>query len=357
MKFASRRSQVAGGGLRPLVLHALAVILPAFFVTGIVNAQVVASTGRGVVVAHDSRIELFDRTGAAIWSAAGVPNASAIVAGGNRVAVLDAFGNQAALVDLANGRSQLVQTGETPVAGAFIDGSFFVLERDARMLERIDADGARSSVALAADPSFLREVNGSLYVYSRVSGLIQEISPARLSVTRTLQVAPFASDFETDGRTGYLVLPRRAKLATFSLATMRSTGEMPAGVVPADLAVSRKGNALSAPTLSVADPSAKRIWIAEGSQSATAAFARGFLRGLLGLGLFAPRNSDFPTGIDRLLVSGSTAVAYDSASRTLYRLRGTKGTLIARDVSPQAFAVSADGAIYLWQNGRLQLIR
>lgn len=321
------------------------------------GAQIVAATSRGVVVAHDGRVELFDRTGSRrIWSSEAPGNASQIVTASDRIAVLDGFDNEVTLVDLATGHTKSIAAGETPVGGVFIDKTLFILERDARALERIGADGARASVSLAADPAFIRTAGGSIYVYSRVGGVVQEISPTTMTVKRKLDIAPFASDFETDGRTGYLVLPRQAKLKTFSLATMRATGDLPAGVVPVDLAVTRKGNALSAATLSIADPSARRVWIAEGSQSLTAAVARGFVRGLLGLGLFAPRNSDFPSGVDRILASNSTAVAYDSASRTLYKLRGSKGKVLARDVEPGAFTATSEG-VFVWENGRFQLIR
>src|ERR1700693_5292646 len=103
-----------------------------------------------------------------------------------------------------------------------------------------------SSVAVAPDPAFLRATNDKLYVYSRLDGVVQEISPSTMRITRTVTLAPFASDFETDGRSGYLVYPQEARLRTFALATMKRSGDIAAGVVPVDLAVSARANALSA---------------------------------------------------------------------------------------------------------------
>ena len=105
-------------------------------------------------------------------------------------------------------------------------------------------------------------------------------------------------------------------------------------------------------TLAVADPSAKRIWTVEGEESFARAFARGFLRGLIGLGLTS-QNRDFPTGIDRVIVRGGELYAYDSSSGTLYR--GTKA--IAQGVAPQAFTIGP-GGVYVWSDTvrRLQRI-
>jgi hypothetical protein len=122
--------------------------------------------------------------------------------------------------------------------------------------------------------------------------------------------------------------------------------------VPVDLAVTSK-------TLAVADPSAKRVWIVEGPQSTSQAFTRGFLRGLLGLGLGANHSADFPTGVDRVVARGGRWIAYDSAGGALYRVEKTQSTLLAKHVAPEAFAVTADGAVVFWNDEvrRLQKTR
>lgn len=316
------------------------------------NAQVVATAGRNIVVAHDGRIELFDGNGRRIWTADGVAQPSRIAAGTDRVAVVDSFANEALVVDLATGRGQRSTTGETPVDARFIGRDLYVLDRDGNRVERIGGP----SVSVAPDPAFMRVANGRLYVYSRLDGVIQEITPDTLRIARTVHVGPFASDFETDSRTGYLVYPRDAKLRTFSLATLERGPDIAAGVVPVDLAVTARENTLSASRLALADPSAKRVWIVEGSQSVARAVTRGFIRGLLGLGLFAPKSSDFPTGVDRVVSRGSITIAYDSTTRTLYRLKGSKGKIMAREIGPAAFAVRETG-VAVWQNGALRLIR
>jgi hypothetical protein len=302
-------------------------------------AQQVASTGKGVLVAHDGVIELGS------WKTAGVANATAIVVGTERGAVLDALANEVRIVDFAKRKTESRKVNETPIAGVFIGNTLYILERDARALERIGADGAGASVVLAADPAFLRQANGILYAYSRSAGIVQEITTAPFAIRRTLRVAPFASDFETDGRSGYLVYPREAKIRTFDLGRMITNGELAAGAVPVDLAFAGR-------TLALADPSAKRVWLLEGSQSVSQAFARGFLRGLLGLGLGGDRDSAFPTGIDRVLIRGSQWLAYDSSSGTLYRFTKAKSSVIARGVAPGSFALTAEGVV-LWRNGML----
>lgn len=324
-----------------------------FFLAATAHGQLVVTTPRGVVVAHDGRVELFANE-RRVWSTEGV-EATSIVTSDERVAVLDALGNKVRIIELSSGAARMLRTGETPVDGLFLGRTLYLLERDARALARIDADGTRASVAVAADPAFLRTANGLLYVYSRTAGVVQEVDPDRLTVVRSVRVAPFASDFEIDGRTAYLLHPREAKVRTIALTSLK-TGELHVGAVPVDLAVTPKSTALSARTLAIADPSAKKVWLVEGAQSLSQAVARGFLRGLLGLGLAANRTSQFPTGVDRVSVSGRIWLAYDSSSGTLYRFTKSRSTALARDVPAGGWAATAEGAV-VWQEGRLRTLR
>lgn len=325
------------------------------------RGQIIASTGRGVLVAHDGRVELFNDDGSRrLWSAEGVANATAIVTSPSRAAVLDALANEALLVDLADGRVTHVRTGETPIGGVFLGGDLYLLARDARTLERIALDGrrdgARVSVDTAADPAFVVAANGRLYVYARTVGELEEITTTPFAVRRRVAVPPFASDVEADGRQLDLVQPRAAKVTTVSLETLAWSSQ-DVGAVPVDLAFTSNATALTGRNLAVADPSAKRVWIVEGVQSFSQAVARGFLRGLLGLGLFASRNSDFPTGVDRVLARGGRWIAYDSSGGSLYRVAGSKGALLAKEIALNQFAVTPSGVV-VWNAAvrRLQKI-
>jgi hypothetical protein len=300
-------------------------------------AQVVTSTPAGVVLAHDGKITLPGK-----WTADGVAHATAMATATDRIAVLDALSNEAVVVELATGRATRVQTAETPVAAAFLGRELYVLARDARVLQH----GA-TRIPLAADPSFLGQSDGMLYVYSRTTGTIEEIDRDR--VARRMTAAPFASDFEISGTTAYLVCPRDARIRLVDLRTMKAAGEIAVGAVPVDLAFAGGGTALTARVLAVADPSAKRVWLQEGAQSMTQAVARGVLRGFLGLGLFGSRASQFPTGVDRVAIRGRNWVAYDSSSGTLYRFNRRTSSIVARNVPPLGYAVTADGVA--WWNG------
>lgn len=290
----------------------------------------IAVTPRGVVVAHHDQLQLVagDRV---VWTTDGVAHPTKVVVSAGRAAVLDPIANEIRLVDLADGRGSTLRTGETPVDALFAGRDLFVVDRDARLLER--AGGG--SIPTGADPEFVRAANGRLYVYSRVDGLLQEIDPATLRETRRTTVAAFASAMDVDARAAYLVYPRAGKVRTILLSTLKRDGEEAIGAVPVDLSVSGR-------TVAIADPSAKRVWILEGSQSVGQAFVRGFLRGFLGLGLFTPRNSQFPTGVDRVAARGRRWIAYDSSSGTLY---GSKGVL-AKDIGPHAFAFTSDGVVW-----------
>jgi hypothetical protein len=315
---------------------AIAILLLALPTT----AQVVIDTPRGVVVAHDGRVEL-----AGGWNVEGVAHPTAIVAGGERVVVLDALHDEAVIVD--NGRATRIETATTPVAAAFVGRELYILARDARVVQHV---GARD-IPVAADSAFLVTWKDRLYVYSRAAGTIQEI--ANDTITRTLRVAPHASDFEIAGGIAYLAFPREGKIRSIRVSSpageSNEVHELAVGAVPVDLAFAGGGTALTARILAVADPSAKRVWLAEGTQSTIEAVARGFLRGLLGLGLFGNRASQFPTGVDRVLTRGNVWVAYDASSRTLYRFTKKETVVVARDVAPHAFALTADGVA--WWNG------
>src|SRR5512135_87967 len=171
-------------------------------VTRAASAQSLAVANDGsFVVAHDGVIERYasnrrDR----LWRTVGVGYAGALVVGNRSAAVLDPLANQAVIVDLTRGTPTQFRTGETPIAGVFIGSDLYILERDARATERIGSDGVRASVAIAADSAFLRPVGDELLVYGRTEGAIQVITTRPFAVARTIAVAPFASDFETDGR-------------------------------------------------------------------------------------------------------------------------------------------------------------
>jgi len=331
-----------GGAKRRVRVAAFALLF-----ASAANAQVVASTPRGVVVAHDNLVELFDN-GNRIWSAPGLQTPEAVVSSKDQIAVLDPLNNEARIVELATGRGRTVQTGETPIAGVFIGSALYLLERDARALERIGADGTRASISTPADPAFLRERNGMLYVYSRAEGTVMEVAASPFAARRTAKTAAFGSDFEIDGRSAYIVQPRLGKIAVVSLGTMKPSGTMEAGAVPVDLDVAGR-------TLAIADPSAKKVWLLEGAQSASQAFLRGFVRGLIGLGLSGGRSSQFPTGVDRVIARGGRWYAYDSSSGTLYRFTKRASATVAKNVGPQRFAITAAG-VFVWNDAvrRLQ---
>jgi hypothetical protein len=302
--------------------------LPAF-------AQVLTDTPRGVIVAHDGRIEWGSR------SIAGVENATFITADDQRAVVLDAINNRAVIVNLSGGDAQRIRTAETPIAAVFARHELYLLARDARLLQHVGG----KDYPLAADPSHLATTGGRVFVYSR-SGLLQEVGGGKL------EVPPFASDFEIAGDRFYLVYPREGRVVIGPRGPMRRIGPITPinlGAVPTDLAFAAASTALTARVLAVADPSAKRVWLTETTQSTAQAVARGFLRGLIGLGLYGGRASEFPTGVDRVETRGKYWIAYDSSSRTLYRFTRGKSTVLARNVAPGAFALTADGVA--WWNG------
>ena len=297
----------------------------------LVLAQVLTSTPRGVVVAHDRRIEL-----AGAWKAEGVAHATAIAANDKRVVVLDALHNEAVIANLATGATEKIKTAETPIAAAFADDRLYILARDGGVIQRVGGH----ETAIRAD--FLASSDGVVYAYTRATGIIHDLRG------RQIAAQPFASDLEVAGTTAFLTYPREGRVRIVDLQT-GETGEVAVGAVPVDLAFAGGGTALSARILAVADPSAKRVWMTESTQSTAKAVARGFLRGLLGLGLFGDRASQFPTGVDRVETRGAMWIAYDSSTGALYHFTKKKSTLLAGGVAPRAFALTENGVA--WWNG------
>lgn len=301
-------------------------------------AAAIAVTPRGTVVAHEGAIELWAGLSSPAWRANGVANPSLVVANDQQAAAIDPLANEAAIADLATGRSTIAKTGETPIDALFAGRELYILNRDSATLQRGSA-----SIAVAKDPAFLRESRGVLYVYSRRDGVLQEITTNPFAIRRTLAAGAFASDMQLDANYAYLTYPRAGKLIIVDLRNMKPYGEQKVGAVPVSVAVMGR-------TIAVADPSAKRVWMIEGAQSFSQAVTRGFLRGLLGLGLNMNRNSDFPTGVDRVIARGSSWFAYDSSSGTLYR----SSRPIAQSIAPHAFALTANGVVW-WDETALRL--
>jgi len=310
-------------------------------------AQSVASTARGVLVAHDNVIELIDR-GRTVWKSEGVSAPGSIAISDTQAAVLDPIHDRVAIIDLASGRTTFARTMSSPVAAAFAGNELLVVDRDARVVEKIGG----GNVTLGSDPEFISVLGDRAYVYSRVDGALQEIGTEPFAVRRTLTVAPFASAMVCDTRSAYLVYPTEGKVRIVDLEAFKAASELPVGNVPTDIAFAGEPTALTARRLVIADPAAKRVWLLEGRQSPLQSFARGFLRGILGIGLFGGKESQFPTGVDRVIASGSRWLAFDSSTGTLYRVTPKASVVIARGLSPHGFALTPGGVAY-WRSGTL----
>ncbi len=260
-----------------------------------------------------------------------------------RVVTLDALNDAVEVYDTVAKTTTRYGTAATPVASAFVGNALYVLARDGRVLQRLTGPNGGTSIPVSQDPAFLGQSEGKLYVYSRTNGALEEIANDR--ITRRMAIPRFASDLEVAGTTAYLAYPREARIRVVDLKTMKVRGEVAVGAVPVDLAIAGGGTALTARILAVADPSAKRVWLTEETQSTAKAVARGFLRGFLGLGLFGSRSSQFPSGVDRVWIRGRHWIAYDSSSGTLYSFTKKNSAVLAKNVSLQDFFITDEGVI------------
>lgn len=271
------------------------------------------------------------------------PTSVVIAADGQEAFVLDAMENRGSFVSIPQEKLRPVSLGETPVDATYLGGDIFVLCRDSAEVRRIRSNGTWDALSISRGSSQLRVSGRLLYAYNPQEGSVHEISPSELRVLRSGSTERFASDFEVDGTSGYLVFPRSGRLIVVSLASLRESGRLNVGAVPIDLALETDRTRLTSGAVAVADPSSKKIWRTERSQSFSEAFARGFARGLLGLGLFAPKSTEFPRGVDRIRVGGGSQAALDSSSGNLYATRGGRSTLVARGMTGVSFDLGSNG--------------
>lgn len=275
------------------------------------------------------------------------PTQITLAANGREAFVVEAMNNRGAIVNIRQGTIRSVSLGETPVDATWLGAEIFVLCRDSAEVRKIRSNGTAESIPVSRGTSRLRVARGLLYAYDSQEGLIQEISPEPLTILRSGSTERFGSDFEVDGSSGYLVFPRSGRLIVVSLDKLTETGRLNVGAVPIDLALETDRTRLTAGSVAVADPSSKKIWRTERSQSFSEAFARGFARGLLGLGLFAPKSTEFPRGVDRVRVAGGSQAALDSSSGNLYATRGGRSTLVATGMTGVSFDLGSNGDLVL----------
>ncbi len=318
------------------------------------QAQQLVAIGDRFFVASPGTAKMISRDGTPFWTGEGVRSPTATIVGASRVAVLDALRNEAAVFDLASGTRTLVRTAETPIGGYFTGNDLVVVARDSRSIDRIGVDGSRTAQQLGLDPAFVRIAGSTAVVYSRGDGRLQLFDASSLRPLRETRVATFASDLEIDATTAYLTYPREATVRQIDLATLRAAGDLRVGAVPVDLTFASGNSALNARSLAIADPSARRIWLLEGRQSITQAFARGFIRGLLGFGLTSNRAREFPSGVDRVFSHGGRLIAYDTSTGTIYRVTRQGVSVVARAIAPHAFTVTASGVAWL-DDGTLRI--
>jgi hypothetical protein len=337
---------------RSLALVGVFLWLPA----ALVAASVVLPAGDAIVHAVPGSISVLTAGASEPTSYPGLayPGFGAVARDPALAAIFDPVEDRLALVTPV-GFPRFVELRDSPTAAAFSGSTLFVVSREKGSLTKIASDGERSSVDCSGNPGFISISDGVVFTYDPVRGLIERFDPVSLQSNGTLVIDRFGSDFETDGRSGYLAIPGTGEVISFSLSSLDGRKAMRGGAVPVDVVVERSSGPLSAGTLAIADPASKRIWRVEGGQSGGAAFARGFLRGLIGLGLYAPRPSELPAGVDRIQSAPGGLLAFDSSSGDLYRITSKKSERIATGIEPSGYAWIGERVFYS-SGGRLHSV-
>ena len=273
-----------------------------------------------IVVAHDGRIEGFDRAGEKrLWSADGIASPSSIVTSldGASVAILDGFDDRIAVVSVADGVVALHDTPGTPVAAAFFERDLWVVLRDVSKVRRIAANGDAIDLGVALDPALIAVSDQFVYVYSRAGGLLQEIDPRLAQARRIAPVGTGGSDLEIrlpkDEKAdliAHLCRPANGVIVRIDLRLMESR-EMSNSGTPTDLAFVPWGAKLSIDpgTSIIADPEKQTY--------------------------------------DRVAISAAGVFAFDSNSGTVYRVEGRSAAKIATGQTATSFAAT-DDALFTW---------
>jgi hypothetical protein len=299
------------------------------------------SGGIGIIlVAHDGKIEGFDRTGAKLlWSAQGLDSPSAIVmsADGTSAAVLDGFADRIAVVSVADGKAELYETPTTPIAATFFGRDLWIALRDRSRVLRITPKGEKTEVDVALDPSHIAASDQFVYAYSRASGMLQEIDPAAAQVTRKLTIGTAGSDFEVRpvkpgdraGAMAYLCRPANGMIVAIDLVPLKGRDIKAGFAAPVDLAFVPFGARLSLDpgTSVIADPGKQALLIAKDPRAGRA---------------LSP-----PTAVDRVLISEAGLFAFDSNSGTVYRVDEKTATKIASGQTATSFVPTSD-ALFTW---------
>lgn len=318
----------------------------------------VSEESRLIVVAHGATATVsayrFNDMASPLWTVEGTSNPSFGVSSSNGrlFAILDSM-NNALVTVTSSGKRRIALMPESPISAAYQGEALFVLCRDARKIVRIEGEN-RIEAPTAIDPVFLATgTHAPIVVYSRTSGALEEFVRDDLSPLRKGEVAPFASDLEEGAAELYLTYPRIGEVHVVSRDSLAVIDRVKVGSVPTDTYV-HAGSALRSAMFMTADPSSKRIWQSERAQSWSTSFARGFVRGFLGLGLFKPSSRDFPTGVDRVQLGA----AYSGGGGILYRTGKNKTTRIASGIASGAWVGSTSGVFY-WDSvsHRLRLVR
>jgi hypothetical protein len=248
-----------------------------------------------------------------------------------------------------------------PVAALALNDGLLYTTRAGSLIFLEPSGASRTVAELGPEAAFLRRRGEAVVAYSRTSGKAVIVDSVTLRALRTLSLAPYGSDLEIDGRYGYVTYPRRGKLAVFPLAGQKSGSagsfELESGAVPVDAVLSGTAGVTTAGEVIIADPSSKRIWRSERQQSLSEAVARGFVRGLLGLGIQGASATEFPTGIDRVALAGTQLYAFDSSAATLYRLERKRSSKVLTGIAFTAIAFLPDGHIVYWDDTTRQLRR
>lgn len=313
----------------------IALSLAAMFSHDLLAATLIEIGEGRAWIAREGRIEEWTRNGLSqSWEGPALP--AAMLHQGNRT-IVSGIDGELVVVDHHSGVASSVQLQQTVTEMIATPHGVVLLEGASGEIHLLREHEAAPLTSAGADAADGRYADGSLYLYSRAQRTISRVSlDDGSSVIAPLSAVP--SDLEVDQSGVYVTYPEEGAVEVFDRISLASRERFRIGSAPVDLALASSSSLASGGSFVVADPAAGAVIRDERSRSVVSSFLRGFLRGLLGIGL-ARAEVFRPDGRPDHVRVGRSVWAQDSASGKIWRIDGKQIAEIG--IAPAgAFAVS-----------------
>lgn len=323
-----------------LSLAALLTVTPA-----LASPLLVVAQGKATV-ARDGAIEIHTPDSASPITLAGAPDpvVLAVSEDGSRTAVASSDGtvlllgpSERTTIDSSLAITELRFSGDVLWA---LDGLRGILLMEAR--------GSFTRVGeFGPDSRMLATHEESVYLVAQSAREVVRIDSSTGAVLHRGSIPDAAGDMTIAASGVYLTLPRTGEVLVLDRLGLVERERFRLGRAPTGVAITGTGGALGPATIWVADPATGGVISDEASQSMPAAISRGFLRGLLGLGLANARVHELPGRPSRVQAAAGGVIAQELTTGVLWSIRGKRIVRIG-EARHGAFAYDPSAKMATW---------